>query len=133
MLDKILGLILLRKAMFASTSLIESLLAGIAVIFILALIANVLIASLIVGGIYVAYNALIAYNVTPLTAAVIVGLSILLILAIILIAILLLTHRIKRVPQHFLSRESIIARNINHVIDSFLEGFNAVSLRRRTR
>jgi len=130
MLGKIAGFLLLRKTLSVSTSLIESLLVGMAFVFMLSLVASILFTSLIAGGIYVAYQGMITHGVEPLAAACILGGIIVLVLAVIIMAAVLLAYKISHIPKQLTLVESGISRHINDVVDAFSEGFNAVPAKR---
>lgn len=127
-LSKLLGLILLRRTMSASTSLLEGLLTGAAAIFVLGLVFTILIASLIAGGIYVSYNTLVAHGMDPLTAGIIIGSVILLILAVLFAILIVSIIRIGKLPKHFVTTESEIAKTANRIIDAFMAGFEGKPL-----
>lgn len=128
LLSKLLGLILLRRTVSAGTSLLEGLLTGVASIFTLGLVFSILVSSLITGGIYVSYNALVAHSGDPMRAAVFVGSAILLMLAFILIVLAVSISRIGKLPKHFAGTESELAKSANQVIDSFLAGLEGKPL-----
>jgi len=130
MLEKIAGFLLLRKSISAGTSLIESLLVGMALVFMLGLLASMLLTSLIAGGIYVAYHVMIAHGVVPLTADYILGCVIFLMFMIIVLAAMLFAYRISYIPKQLVSADSAIGRHVNEAIDAFADGFATASAKK---
>lgn len=130
MLEKIASFLILRKAISANASLIGSLLVGVALVFLLGLIASLLITALIAGGIYVLYHTLIAHGVTSLMAAYIVGSIILMALIIVILLAVFCLFRIKEIPRQLTAAETRLNRHIDIVIGAFMDGLEAAPARK---
>jgi hypothetical protein len=123
MLGKIAGFILLQRTVSASKSLLESLLAGMAMIAVLALIATFLFGSLILGSVYIGYQALLAYGYPEQTAALITGGIILFLLALAITGIIICVQRIRGIPKRLVTNEAPMVNVVSQVADAFAEGF----------
>ena len=130
MFERIIGFILLRKTLSAGTSLVESLLVGMAVVLLLGLIASILLASLIGGGIYVSYHAMLSYGITPFLASCIIGGTLFMLLLLIMLTIIMCVLRIKTIPRRLITVESKFTEPFNKVVDAFINGLNNTPVRR---
>lgn len=130
MLAKLVSLLLLRKSISVGTSLLESLLVGMALVFMLGLLASMLFTSLIAGGIYVAYHAMLAHGIAPLTADYLLGGIIFMALIIIILSAVIFAYRISHIPKQLMTSDSVIGKHITEVIDAFADGFTGASVRR---
>ena len=123
MLGKIAGMILLQRTVSASSTLLESLLAGMAAIAVLALIATLLFASLIMGGIYVGYQALLASGFTAQAAALVTGGVIFCLLIVAVVAIIACIRKIRGIPKRLVTNEAPMINIVSQIADAFTEGF----------
>jgi hypothetical protein len=123
LLGKIAGFILLQRTMSASTSLLESLLAGLAAIAVLALVSALLFGAFILGSVYVGYQALLASGYTALQAALIAGGAILCLLLAAITGILFYIRKIRGIPKRLVMNEAPVAGAVSHVVEAFVEGF----------
>ncbi len=130
MLGKIAGLLLLKKTMSASSSLLENLFAGLVVVAVLSLMATLLLGSLILGGVIFGYQALLTSGYEAQTAALIMGGAVLCLLVIILAAIVLCIRKLRKIPKRLVINEAPALNIVSNITDAFVEGFRRPQARR---
>lgn len=123
LLGKIAGLILLQRTVSASSSLLEKLLAGMAAIAVLALIATLLFGSLLLGGVYIGHQTLLASGFPEQTANLITGGIVLCLFLIAIIGIILCIQKIRDIPKRLIKNEAPAVNAVGNVVDAFVEGF----------
>jgi hypothetical protein len=125
MLFKILGLLISRQISYADKVLTGSLLAGMAVLFMLGLLASILLSICIGITLYISYTALLAAGLMPLQAAFIVNAELLFVtIAVVAVAVYYI-KKIKSVPKRLFQIEVQTVEQINKAINAFTHGFNA--------
>jgi hypothetical protein len=123
MLGKIAGFLLLQKTVSTSTSLAKNLLASMAAIIVLALIATLLLGFLILGGIYIGHQSLLAFGYSEQAAALITSGGILCLLVIILLLLAHYVQKIRDIPGRLVINEAPVVNVVSYIADAFVEGF----------
>lgn len=124
MLIKILGLLISRQISYADKVLTGSLLAGMAVLFMLGLLVSILLSICVGITLYISYTALLAAGLTPLQAALIVNAELLSVtIAVVAVAVYYI-KKVKSVPKRLFQIEVRTVEQINKAINAFTHGFN---------
>jgi hypothetical protein len=122
-ISKIAGLFLLQKTASMGNFIVESLLASLAAIILLAFAATLVFGFLLLGGVYIGYQTLLATGYAPLAAALVVGAAILCLLVGLLVALSVCIQKIRTLPKRLVIREAPMVNVVSHIADAFAEGF----------
>ncbi len=120
-MEKILALLTLGKKAY-STLLMQRLLMGLIVIMGLAIIIAMLISSTLIGGLIVAYYAMLNSGIEPQTAILYTGLFSVLLILFFIICTNLCLNNFRRLSKT-LVKPSPLASGALGIVDSFADGF----------
>lgn|GEM_PF-4194807 len=123
LVKKLLGMWMIGKTVSSTTHLLGNLLISMAVIAILAAVSAVFFLILVCGILWFSYNILVIQGFTELTAILILGAVVLLVL---LLCLYYMRCYIKKISLFSLefdnSTQSPIVRGVTHIVDSFIKG-----------
>ena len=100
---------------------LQRLLSGVMMVVGLTIVTSMLIGMMLIGGFYAAYFALVDYGLGPLQALLLIGLSTLLAVVVLMVALWLY---MRRMPKR-LVRASPLMDYANETVDAFFDGFMA--------
>ena len=123
LLSRVASVMLARRAMASSSSLLESLLAGLMAVAILALLATLLIGFLIVGALFVGHDLLMQQGFTYAQSSLVIGGLVAFMLLVVAGAALQQLRKIKSIPKQLIMNEVPGVSLASNVIGSFMDGF----------
>ena len=125
MLGKIVALIVMRKTKPSGNPLFQRLLGGMAAVLILSLIAAMLLAVFILGAIYLGYETLIGQGMDGPSAAVVLGIIILMVVTGLVATAIACLRNIRTISKQMMAQEMPIAYRANSVANAFIDGLMA--------
>lgn len=120
-MEKLLAIISIGQAAYGRW-LFQKLLPMAIIIIVFTTIISVMISAMLVGGLYIAYIALLHYGVEPQIAILIIGISSI-ITIILLVAIVMAILRYQRKMPEIIVKQSPLNSYAISAMNSFLDGF----------
>lgn len=121
-LGSLVALILASRRNAASPMLIQRFLSGIAVIVGLAVTLGLCVGSLIVAGLYCAYNGLIAHGLDSAAALLVVATLVVLVIVLLIVLMRDRIHALRGIPGAIMQSEAPIASEVRQTFSAFVDG-----------
>lgn len=125
MLGKLLGMWALGKTVTNSTPLILRLLTAVAAILALATVILLVLAVLLVGGVWAFYTQLIANDYTQIQAVVLIGCVLVTMLLALVLGIQCYAKRVQVALRQLAFAQAPVSGRVSHVLDEFMRGYRS--------
>lgn len=124
LLGKLLGLWVIGRTVSSTTPLILRLISSVAAIAALAAVGMLVFATLLVGGIWAAYNQLLAYDYTQGQASAMIAAGLVIVLVGLVIAVQQYMARINHTLRKMAFAQAPVGSRMSYIFDEFTKGYN---------
>lgn len=121
-LGSLIALVLAGRRNAASPALVQRFLTGIAVVVGLAVTLGLCAGSLVIAGLYCAYNGLISHGLEPAAALLSVAVLIVLIIVMLVVVLREKIRSLREMPGTIIQAEAPIVSEVRQTVTAFIDG-----------